>query len=87
MNEEILKLYNEVRTQMIAIEQVNNTINQKLNSKDEISKKLGSILRIYTNNILAEFLILYDFLFQVLEAGDNNDIEILIESYNGDDHE
>lgn len=83
MDETFQKIYDEIRRQMIDLEDINKSINQ-IADKNLFSIRMKELLKEKINNIIAEYFILYDIVYQMLEAVDNADTQMILDAYGGE---
>jgi hypothetical protein len=80
MEEKIKVLYESLRSQMLAFEQIGKTINE-IEDKNIVHVKLKESLKGYSNNILSEMLFFSDYLFRLSEVCDPDDMELILQEF------
>lgn len=83
MDETFQKLYDEIRRQMLDLEDINKSVNQIVD-KNLFSIRVKELLKEKINNIIAEYFILYDIVYQMLEDVDNADTQMILDAYGGE---
>ncbi|MCB9207568.1 MAG: hypothetical protein H6611_09735 [Ignavibacteriales bacterium] len=86
MIDKIKLLYEKVRSSMFSYEEVNKLINS-IDDKNIVTVKVKERLNEYSNTVLADMLIFSDVLYQLLEAGDNDEMRLLLDGLSGGDDE
>lgn len=87
MNNTIKLLYDKTRSTMMDFEEVNKTINS-IEDKNLLNIKLKERLKDYSNTCLSDLLIFNDFLYQLIDTADTDEMELILQEFmldGGDD--